>query len=292
MKLANRVVLVTGPARNIGREIARAAHAEGAHLVLAGLEPERIERLRDELGGRTLALDLDVTSDESVHAAFDAAVKAFGRIDIVVSNAGIMGSGAVEADETAFMERMLAVNLAGTYRVAHHAIPYLAMSRGYLLSVCSTAAVGHSPLQGAYCASKAGVYALMDCLRQEVAHQGVDVGVLYPNFVVPQADEEAGTDVLMQRLWGNVNASDDAGGTGAGTPVADVAKVAVDMLRRREREAVAPRSMGFILRFPRVVQRLFERRFKPRDIEAAVEASRNLAARGQAVTTAGRAGKV
>lgn len=279
--LRNKVVLVTGPARNIGREIARRAAAEGAHLVLAGLEPDRLDALRTELGGRTIAVEMDVTDDDSVAAAFARAVDTFGRVDMVVSNAGVMGSGAVEAVDADAMERMLAINLVGTYRVAHHAVPYLALARGYFLSVCSTAAVAHSPLQGPYCASKAGVYALMDTFRQEVAFRGIAVGVLCPNFVVPNPDEEVGTDVLMQKLWGNPNSADGQGGT----PVADVARVAVQMMERRERQAVAPRSMNFVLRFPRVIQRLFERRFKQSDIEDAVEASRRMARGGEQVTT-------
>ena len=281
MRLENRVVLVTGPARNIGRAITREAARRGAHLVLAGLEPDRLEHLRAELGGRTLAIEMDVTDERSVRDAFGRAAEAFGRVDVVVSNVGIMGSGAVEAVGAEFLERMLAVNLVGTYRVAHHAIPHLALTRGYLLSVCSTAAVAHSPLQSQYCASKAGVYALVDSLRQEVAHHGVDVGVLCPNFVVAAPDEARGTDELMQRLWGNPNSE---GGQG-GTPVADVARAAARMIERREREAVAPRSMNFVLRVPRVVQRLFERRFKPSQIEDAVDASIALSREGRQVTT-------
>ncbi|PRY95746.1 NADP-dependent 3-hydroxy acid dehydrogenase YdfG [Hasllibacter halocynthiae] len=281
--LENRVVLITGPARNIGREIARAVARDGGHPVLAGLEFDRLERLRDEIGGRALAVEMDVTDDASVAAAFDAAAATFGRVDVVVSNAGVMGSGAVEAVGANFLDRMLAINLTGTYRVAHHAVPYLTLTRGYFLSVCSTAAVGHSPLQSHYCASKAGVYAMMDCFRQEVAHRGIDVGVLCPNFVAPATESGEpgpGTDELMKQLWGNVNAE------GTGTPVADVARDAVHAMRVRARETTSPRSMFFVLKAPRLIQRLFEGRFKADNVEQAVEASRRLSGEGRSVTTA------
>ncbi|MBM1310976.1 SDR family NAD(P)-dependent oxidoreductase [Sulfitobacter mediterraneus] len=278
--LENRVIFITGPARNVGRAMARAMHAEGAHIVLAGLEPERLQALKAELGGRTIALDMDVTKDASVQAAFEAAAQEFGRIDAVVSNAGIMGTGSVEAAPPDTMERMASVNLTGTYRVAHLAMPYLMMSRGYFLSVCSTAAVAHSPLQGQYCATKAGVWALMDCMRQEVRHRGVDVGALCPSFVVPDPDEIRPVDQVMVHLWGEPNL-----GGKQSVSAREVAQVAVGMVKKREREAVAPRKMNYVIRWPRFIQKMLERAYKDENIEAAMTASRDLAKQGRVVST-------
>ncbi|KAJ02620.1 SDR family oxidoreductase [Sulfitobacter mediterraneus] len=278
--LENRVIFITGPARNVGRAMARAMHAEGAHIVLAGLEPERLQALKAELGRRTIALDMDVTKDASVKAAFEAAAQEFGRIDAVVSNAGIMGTGSVEAAPPDTMERMASVNLTGTYRVAHLAMPYLMMSRGYFLSVCSTAAVAHSPLQGQYCATKAGVWALMDCMRQEVRHRGVDVGALCPSFVVPDPDEIRPVDQVMVHLWGEPNL-----GGKQSVSAREVAQVAVGMVKKREREAVAPRKMNYVIRWPRFIQKMLERAYKDENIEAAMTASRDLAKQGRVVST-------
>ena len=278
--LENRVIFITGPARNVGRAMARAMHAEGAYIVLAGLEPERLQALKAELGGRTIALDMDVTKDASVKAAFEAAAQEFGRIDAVVSNAGIMGTGSVEAAPPDTMERMVSVNLTGTYRVAHLAMPYLMMSRGYFLSVCSTAAVAHSPLQGQYCATKAGVWALMDCMRQEVRHRGVDVGALCPSFVVPDPDEIRPVDQVMVHLWGEPNL-----GGKQSVSAREVAQVAVGMVKKREREAVAPRKMNYVIRWPRFIQKMLERAYKDENIEAAMTASRDLAKQGRVVST-------
>ena len=278
--LENRVVLITGPARNVGRAIARAMHAEGAHIVLAGLEPDLLQSLKEELGGRTMAMDMDVTDDASVQGTFEAAAQEFGRIDAVVSNAGIMGTGSVEAAPPATMERMVSVNLTGTYRVAHVAMPYLMMSRGYFLSVCSTAAVAHSPLQGQYCATKAGVWALMECMRQEVRHRGVEVGALCPSFVVPDPDEIRPVDQVMVHLWGEPNL-----GGKQSVSAREVAQVAVDMVKKREREAVAPRKMNYVIRWPRFVQKMLERAYKDENIEAAMTVSRKLAEQGRIVST-------
>lgn len=196
-----------------------------------------------------------------------------------------MGSGSVESATPAMMDRMVAVNLTGTYRVAHFALPYLIlpylmMTRGHFLSVCSTAAVAHSPLQGQYCASKAGVWALIDCLRQEVAHRGVDVGALCPSFVVPEPDEIRPVDKVMESLWGEPNLGDKQS-----VSVGEVADVALWMMRKRAREAVAPRKMTYVIKWPRLIQKMVEHAYPPQAIEAAVTASRQLATQGRVVST-------
>ena len=277
--IQNRVVLVTGPARNIGRAIALGCQKRGAKVVLAGLEYSRLKEIAAKVPN-TLAVEMDVCDLESIKNAFNAATDAFGRIDIVVSNAGIMGSGAIESASEDMFTRMLNINLVGNYRVAQVATPYLAQTRGYFLAVASTAAVGRSPLQSQYCASKAGLYAMLDCFRQEVKFKGIDVGILCPNFVKGKGDDNRDTDQLMQLLWGNVNAADSQS-----IDAEQVAKIAVDGIDMRKREIVAPKSMGFLLKFPWLVQRLFERQFKPENIEKAVGLSQLLAEQKVQLTT-------
>ena len=273
-----KVILVTGPARNIGRAIARDLVAHGARVVLAGLEPQRLQTLSDELGANSHWIETDVTSAASVTAAFAAAIERFGHIDVVIANAGIMGSGAAEVATDEFFARMLDVNLLGVYRTLQAAIPHLAKSRGYFLAVSSTASVARSPLQSHYAASKAGVLAMLDAARQEVRWQGIDVGVICPDFVVAEEDERQDTDELMLGLWGNVNAD-------GGVPVQKVAEVARHAIESRVREITAPRSKAWLLRMPRLVQRLFERRFPDEKIELAVRKARQLALQGREIHT-------
>jgi NAD(P)-dependent dehydrogenase (short-subunit alcohol dehydrogenase family) len=262
-RIVNRVVFITGPARNIGRAIAIELHKRGAKLVLAGLEFDKLETMAAQLPN-TIAVEMDVCNSQSIQAAFDAATEAFGRVDIVVSNAGVMGSGSVELSNEAYFQQILDINLTGSYRVARIATPYLAQTRGYFLSVASTAAVGRSPMQSAYCASKAGLYAMIDCFRQEVRYLGIKTGILFPNFVKSEGEEARDTDELMQHLWGNVNSADSSS-----ISATEVAQIAVDGINIRQREIVAPRKMSWMLKMPYVVQRLFERQFSDENIEKA-----------------------
>ncbi|MFC4701333.1 SDR family NAD(P)-dependent oxidoreductase [Glaciecola siphonariae] len=278
-QIRQRVALVTGPARNIGKHIALELHKRGAKLVLAGLEFDKLEAMAKDLPN-TIAVEMNVCDSASIQHAFDKAIDVFGRVDIVVSNAGIMGSGALEtASESAF-QRMLDINLVGAYRVAQIATPYLAQTRGYLLAVASTAAVGRSPLQSHYCASKAGLYAMLDCYRQEVKFRGIEVGILCPNFVKGEGDDNRDTDELMQLLWGNVNSGD-----GDAISASKVAQIAVDGINQRQREIVAPRKMAWLLKFPWIVQRLFERQFTDENIEKAVAKSHDLKRQNKELNT-------
>nr|WP_168710986.1 SDR family NAD(P)-dependent oxidoreductase [Ningiella ruwaisensis] len=278
-KIQGRVALITGPARNIGKAIALELHKRGAKLILAGLEYNRLEKMAKSMSN-TIAVEMDVGEETSIQQAFDAATDACGRVDIVVSNAGIMGSGALENTPSTFLQRMLDINLVGGYRVAQVATPYLAQTRGYFLAVASTAAVGRSPLQSAYCASKAGLYAMLDCYRQEVRYRGIKAGILCPNFVKGKGDDNRDTDPLMQLLWGNVNASDTDS-----ISAEDVAIIAVDGINKRQREIVAPRKMSWLLKFPWLVQRLFEKQFNDEHIEKALIRSRELCEEGKFIST-------
>ena len=128
----------------------------------------------------------------------------FGRIDVVIANAGIaLGGPTTDTDPQAF-DRVIEVNLLGSITTARAFLPTLARSKGYLLQIASLAAIAPAPLMAAYCASKSGVEAFAHCLRAEVAHQGVQVGVAYLTWtdtdMVRAADEDPVLKEMRARL--------------------------------------------------------------------------------------------
>ncbi|MGH2981973.1 MAG: SDR family oxidoreductase [Solirubrobacterales bacterium] len=162
-------MLITGAARGIGAATAERLHESGANVALVGLEPERLEALVARLGERAEAFEADVTDSAALDRAVSGAVERFGGIDIAVANAGIQFLGSLAGSPAEQVERTLEVNLLGVWRTDRAVLPHLLQRRGYLLNIASMAAVSHPPLLGAYAAAKAGVEALSDSMRVELA---------------------------------------------------------------------------------------------------------------------------
>ena len=181
--LEGRTVLITGAARGIGAETARLLAARGANVSLVGLEPEALARVAAQCGPRAAWLEADVRDLEALEAAVESTVERFGGIDAVIANAGIGPMGVLRSIDPAAFEATIDVNLLGVWRTIRACLPQLIERRGYVLVVSSGAAASHAPGMGAYAASKAGIEALANCLREEVRHLGVDVGCAYFLFV-------------------------------------------------------------------------------------------------------------
>ena len=175
--LQGRRVLVTGAARGIGAALASRLHVRGARVALAGLEP-------DLLAATAAAVDApwwtcDVSDRVQVDEAVDAAAGALGGLDVVVANAGVAAQLPLVGGDPAIFERTVAINLLGAYYTLRAAGPHISHRQGYAVAVSSMAAAVHLPLMGAYSASKAGVEALGNTLRAELAPTGARVGVAY-----------------------------------------------------------------------------------------------------------------
>jgi NAD(P)-dependent dehydrogenase (short-subunit alcohol dehydrogenase family) len=181
--ISGQVVLVTGAARGIGAGAARALAARGAKVALVGLEPEELAKVAAECGPDAAWFEADVTDPEAIGAAVEGAVERFGGIDVVIANAGIATGGTVRSIDPAAWERVVEVNLFGSWRTIRAALPHVIARRGYVLQISSFAAVAHAPFMSAYSASKAGVEAFANSLRTEVARHGVDVGVAYFSWI-------------------------------------------------------------------------------------------------------------
>ena len=174
--MRDKVVLITGPARGIGEAIARRAAREGARVALVGMEPERLSALASELGAAAAWWHADVTDQPALDAAVSGTIATFGRIDVVITNAGVANIGTVASADIEAMARVINVNVLGTMRTVKAALPQLIASCGYVLIVSSAASFSPMPGMSAYASSKAAVEQFANVLRLEMAPCGVDVG--------------------------------------------------------------------------------------------------------------------
>lgn len=181
--LRGRRVLITGAARGIGAALAERLASHGARLALVGLELETMEAVAARCGEDTFVVECDVSRSEQVTQAIDAAAEALGGLDVVVANAGIATGGPLRSQDLRSWERVIEINLLGVMYTDRAALPHLEQSGGYVLNIASTAAVLRGPGMSAYCAAKAGVEALSDCLRIEMQPLAVQVGVAYFLFL-------------------------------------------------------------------------------------------------------------
>ncbi len=244
MKLENKVVLITGAGRGLGAMLAEQLSAQGARLTLLDLDSTTVEKVAAGLPGETLALAGNVARLEDMETAVEKTVERFGRLDVLVANAGITAAGTVEGMDPECFCRVIEVNLIGVWNSFRSAIPALRATRGYLLGVCSLAAAIHSPLQAHYTASKAGVEAIADCVRQEVAGDGIDVGLIYPTFAATDMMQEFHSDAAGKALWGG-----NRGPFAMVTPER-VVRAMLSAIRNRRRRVVVPWHMGALVAAP------------------------------------------
>ncbi|WP_063735389.1 SDR family oxidoreductase [Streptomyces sp. RTd22] len=198
--LEGRVAVVTGAARGVGELLARKLSARGARVALVGLEPDELKRVSGRLPTDSDHWHADVTDPEAMARVAEEVVARFGAVDIVCANAGVATGGPfLETDEAAW-RRVVEVNLLGSVTTARAFLPALLASRGHLLQIASLAAIAPAPMMTAYCASKAGVEAFAHCLRAEVGHRGVTVGVGYLSWTDTDMVRGADRDEVMREL--------------------------------------------------------------------------------------------
>ncbi|QFQ98037.1 SDR family oxidoreductase [Streptomyces phaeolivaceus] len=202
--LEGRVAVVTGAARGVGELLARKLSVRGVKVALVGLEPDELKRVSERLYGECAYWHADVTDQEVMTRVAGEVKERFGRVDIVVANAGVANSGPFVDSDPDSWRRVIEVNLVGSAVTGRAFLPALIESRGYLLQIASLAAITPAPMMTAYCASKSGVEAYAHCLRAEVAHQGVGVGVGYLSWtdtdMVRGADKDEALRELRERL--------------------------------------------------------------------------------------------
>ena len=173
-------VIVTGGGRGIGRGIVEAFVEAGARVAIADIEGA--EHAAKEIGGDTVGLTCDVSSGESVANALAIVGESLGGLDVVVNNAGVEAFGPLhELSEDAF-DKVVSVNLRGTWLVYKHAVP-LMRGGGAIVNVASLAGIVGFPLLGAYAAAKAGVVRMTEVMAVELRDLGVRANAICPGFI-------------------------------------------------------------------------------------------------------------
>ena len=251
--MARPVAVVTGAARGIGLETARRLSATH-RVALLDLDGPAVSRAAAEIGD-AVAFGCDITDAESVDAAIEGVVAACGAIDVCISNAGIATAGALRHLDPDVVAAQLNVNLIGNWRLIHACLPHLVARRGYVLAVASVAAIVPPPGLGAYAASKAGLEQLLDVLRLEVRHLGVDVGVAYFSWI----DTEMVRGAERQHSGFAAMREGLRGPAGKTLPVARAADAIARGVERRSRRVVAPGFVGALYRLRGLLPELLDR---------------------------------
>ncbi len=185
MRFDENVVIVTGASRGIGAAAARAFADSGAHVVLLSRDSAALQDLAVDIGPRAMAMPCDVTDFEQVQSAVDATMGQFGRIDVLVNNAGVIGPmEPLAVADTASWDQTIDINLKGVfYGVRAVLAPMLSQGGGTIITVSSGAAFRPTFGWSAYCASKAGAAMLTQNLHLEYAAQGIRTFGLSPGTV-------------------------------------------------------------------------------------------------------------
>lgn len=190
-----KIIVITGASDGIGAEIARQlADRYGAEvgLVLAARSAARLAQVASQCavsGAQTLVLPTDVSLEPACRALIAAAVDKYGQIDALINNAGMSAQALfeeVKADDLAWYEQLMRVNLWGSVWCTHAALPYLKQSRGSIVAVSSLAGLFGVPGRTAYSATKFAMTGFFEALRAELKTAGVSVTTAYPGVVATQ----------------------------------------------------------------------------------------------------------
>ncbi len=192
-RFCEQAVIVTGASSGIGESLALRLADEGAWLALAARRADRLEAVAAacrQRGGRALAIPTDVSDEPACRSLVDRARQEFGRVDMLVNNAGLSVVALLEElHNLDLFRRVMGVNFYGALYCTYHALPHLIESRGRLVNVSSLGGKFAIPYNSSYVASKFALGGLSDSLRLEVRRHGVSVTLICPYWVVSEFHE-------------------------------------------------------------------------------------------------------
>jgi 3-oxoacyl-[acyl-carrier protein] reductase len=185
--MSNRIAFITGASRGIGRACAIALAAGGAKVVLAARQVDKLEEVASEIrgaGGQAFVVAIDLASQESIKTAFAAASREFGRIDVLVNNAGLTRDGLAMRMKRDDWDAVLQTNLSGSFFCIQQVLPGMVRERwGRIVNITSVVGESGNAGQANYAASKAGLIGLTKSLAQELASRNITVNAVAPGFV-------------------------------------------------------------------------------------------------------------
>jgi NAD(P)-dependent dehydrogenase (short-subunit alcohol dehydrogenase family) len=246
---SSSVALITGASSGIGRATALRLAALGTDVALAARSVSALAEVASEiekLGRRALVVPTDVTDAEQCRQAVEQTVAQFGRLDVLICSAGVSIRDAFERTDLDTIERVMRVNFFGTLYPTRHALAHLRATRGSVIAVSSLIGKRGAPTYATYAASKFAVEGLFQSLRIELAPLGIHVGIFSPGHVATPLRERVWRGDGLHwaiappqpfRIW----------------PVEKCVDGIVKLLRRRRREVLLPRFVGFLLGLDRLI---------------------------------------
>jgi len=228
VRLTDKVAVITGAARGIGRATAAALAEQGAVVAIGDLDDETARRTAAEIGGRTAAFALDVTDRASFERFLESVEARFGAVDALVNNAGIMLLGPFVDEDDATARRMVDINVHGVMLGMKLAVPrFVARGEGHLINIASAAGKAPYPGGATYCGTKHFVVGVSETVRGELRGTGVDLSVVMPVVVDTELAAGLRTPHGIPRVQPE-----------------DVAAAIVDTLRRPRFDVYVPRAIG------------------------------------------------
>jgi len=219
MKLKDRVAIVTGGARGIGKAIVQTFVREGAKVALVDIEEikklEALKRETEKMGGEVITISCDITKSSDVNEMVGKVQKAFGRVDILVNNAGIIRRGTIETVTEEDWDRVIEVNLKGTFNCSKAVVEIMKQQRyGKIVNVSSIAGkMGDITSAPGYGSSKAGMDALAKTLARQLAPHGINVNGVSPHAIETemsaQWSEERREEIMASIPLGRLGKPED-----------------------------------------------------------------------------------